>query len=728
MQDTSLTFHISLNALRKTAGTWGDMHYATALAHALEAQGAQARLFFRGEDPDLTGQGDIVLRILGPTLDEPVAGLPNMVWIISPPNLVVAPVVTRYQKVFVASERYAAQLADMGASTEYVPQATDTSLFHPSKRPSGAEVFPIVFVGAHAPRARRPAVTDAVAAGLDVHVWGPGWDGVIPAKNWRGERLDQNELAQVYARARIILNAHMPQMAFHGMMSNRTFDALAAGAAVVSDRVQGFHAPDLPELYQMSPGPDLIALLRDLLDGPEPDEKIRMARHDSIVERYSFAAVAARFISTARALIASGKVTPSAFVPRPSGSAPPIVLHPPNASAVDQYDGLEAAAQSIQEIFARLEYPKRAPTAPPQTIGTESEGVLHPLMYDLRRAQRLLLDDVPPEKVIAQGHIDILHRARRITEAGRKIAPRRSPRREVSVTRLMRGEPIWDHTPENYDRDALKRHVALWPRKDPARLKTPIGVFLHLYYHDLAPIFAKHLAKIDAPFAVYISTDTSEKADAIKSVFPQAEIRILPNVGRDIYPKFYGFSDVYDRHDVVLHLHGKKSTHSNKLEQWLAHNLECLLPDRSQINRILSFFQSVPKLGLISPAVFQPVISAAHWGANFEIGQELAWRMGLDAENLPGNDSLRFPVGSMFWGRRAALQPLLDLGLRPGHFPPEAGQTDGTTAHAIERMLGVCCGATGHHMIAVTPAGSSLYTRYKTEFDSNKALRESLEG
>lgn len=111
------------------------------------------------------------------------------------------------------------------------------------------------------------------------------------------------------------------------------------------------------------------------------------------------------------------------------------------------------------------------------------------------------------------------------------------------------------------------------------------------------------------------------------------------------------------------------------------------------MSRILSFFETIPRLGMVVPLTFRQVLGAAHWGDNKDIARELAFRLGWPDSALPEDGALRFPVGSMFWARVAAIRPLLDLALTPDHFPPEAGQVDGTLAHAIERMLGVVCQA-----------------------------------
>ena len=130
----ALCFHIGINARRSNAEGWGDTDYAGALARALKEQGHGADLFYRDEQPGLTGQGDVVIRIIGPHLDAPVPGVPNLLWVISPPNLAPLPTLRRYQKVFFASAPMARIYQALHVNAAYLPQATDLSLF-----PRGSE-------------------------------------------------------------------------------------------------------------------------------------------------------------------------------------------------------------------------------------------------------------------------------------------------------------------------------------------------------------------------------------------------------------------------------------------------------------------------------------------------------------------------------------------------------------------------------------------------------------
>lgn len=727
--ESALFIHVGVNATRANRQAWGDTQYAEGLARAIRRiPGCGSAVFFRDEGPRPTGRGDVVLRIVGPHLEEPVPGMPNLLWIISPPFLAPTPMLARYQAVFSASQRLVDLLRPAGIAADYLSQATEAGHFHPDRRPAGAAEIPIAFVGSFSPRVDRRTVVHAVEAGFDVQIWGPGWAGVVPERHLRGERLDYARLAETYASARIILNSHMPAMQRLGFMSNRSFDALASGAFLVSDRIPGFSAPDLPELVQVGDRKGLEEALSRLLGQPAPARAARVALHDRLVAGFDFGARAERLVRTARTLLAEGQRAGPAFRPGRAGpgQAHPVQLGDPAASAATQEQGMVAAAQDILALAAALERPGGAACRPP--VPAAAEGVIHPLMADLREMQALAAAPLSPE---AAGRIEALVlRARRLVEAVTNSGspfPLPVARGEVDalLARVLANRPLWAHSPEGFDREARKAHAMLWPRREPVVSDPPVGVFLHLFHDDLAGLFAERLAVIDTACRVYASTDTEAKAERIRVCLPAAEIRVLPNRGRDIWPKLYGFGDAHDRHRVVLHLHGKKSPHSGRLNDWLAHILDCLLGSREDVNRILSLFRQIPELGLVTPVAFRSVIGAAHWGANRDIARELAFRMGMQ-DALPDDDRLQFPVGSMFWGRVAAIRPLLDLKLQPGHFPPEAGQVDGTLAHAVERMLGVVCTRTGHRILPVTGSGHSLHPRHRRRYASNRDLREAL--
>lgn len=690
-------FQISINALRHGASAWGDLAFARGLAAAMARQGVEATLFFRDEQPPDTAPGAVVLRIIGPHLPGPVAGLANMVWVISPPNLAPVAALRRYQAVYVASRPLAAAWAAQGVAAAHQDQATDTRHFHPGRADGPA--LGAVFVGARASRAPRRLVIAAIEAGAEVQVWGPGWAGAIPPRLWVAPRLDHEGLAALYARAAVVINDHMPPMARAGMMSNRSFDALACGAAVISDRVAGFDAPDLPWLVQT--GPEAVAgALARALAGPN-DAATRAARHAAVAGRHGFDAVAARFIADAARMLADGARAAPAFAPG-HGAAMPR-LRDPAQSGADQAAATLAAADAIAAILDAL--PARA--APPAPSPTQ--GVIHPLMADLRAAQAMA-DGTPPDPARAEA---LATRARRLRDA-RDAAWLRDPARgDALAVAVINDQPLWDHRPPGLNREGAKAHVRVWARARPVALARPVGVFVHLRDPAHAAAIAQALARIDAPRVVYATTQGA--AAVLGAALPDARIATTGR-GRDAWGNLYAWGAAWGGHDLALCLTDDGD--------W-RHDLACLLADGPQINRIVSWFQDIAPLGLVMPVASKPGLDHAHWAASRDIAAEIAHRAGITAP-LPGDEALRFPLGGAFWARAAALRPLTDLRLSPAHFPPERGQRAATLAHALRRMVAVSCAATGHHAVAVAPHGAGLFPRHAKQFSKNRDLRDFL--
>ncbi len=96
--------------------------------------------------------------------------------------------------------------------------------------------------------------------------------------------------------------------------------------------------------------------------------------------------------------------------------------------------------------------------------------------------------------------------------------------------------------------------------------------------------------------------------------------------------------------------------------------------------RVVEVFKRNPKLGLLGPQGFWLSLNR---DSNLSRVAALGNRMGVAVDpNRHG-----YFGGSMFWCRPQALDPLLALGLGTTDFENESGQTDGTLAHAVERLF-----------------------------------------
>lgn len=221
--------------------------------------------------------------------------------------------------------------------------------------------------------------------------------------------------------------------------------------------------------------------------------------------------------------------------------------------------------------------------------------------------------------------------------------------------------------------------------------KPDIGIHLHLYYDDLLDEFAYFLKNVRYSFSLYVSVVNPESQEFVAKrlidAIPQANVEVacFPNRGRDIGPLFAGFGRKIRRHELIAHIHSKRSLHNLNKADWRRQLVTNLFGSDGFVGGVVDLFQSNPQLGMVFPEYHHSLSGQISWGTNFSICKELAKSLNFD---ICEKSLALFPAGSMFWARSGALKRLFDLELGWADFPKEDGQVDGTIAHGIERLFG----------------------------------------
>lgn len=225
------------------------------------------------------------------------------------------------------------------------------------------------------------------------------------------------------------------------------------------------------------------------------------------------------------------------------------------------------------------------------------------------------------------------------------------------------------------------------PRKRPCAV-------IHVWYPDLLGELVDALRATGLTFRT-ILTVPIEREDAVRSEMKRldldAEVVVAPNRGRDILPFLRLAGRLLDEgEDVVLKLHTKRSTHRDDGAAWRS-ELVTRLAGTSRAQAIVEAFAADSSLGIVTPeGHVQPL--GFYWGANETNVEYLCALIGLPQPDVTTNT---FVAGSMFWCRLGALAPLIDAPLSQADFAHEAGQVDGTLAHAVERVISLVARNTG---------------------------------
>lgn len=240
-------------------------------------------------------------------------------------------------------------------------------------------------------------------------------------------------------------------------------------------------------------------------------------------------------------------------------------------------------------------------------------------------------------------------------------------------------------------------HSELISSGDPA-LALPrdlrVALHLHVYYPDMLADMLERLGGNRAAPDLFISVPDEQVAQSVRAQVPadggrRVQVRVVPNVGRDIAPLLTAFgAHLVDNYDIVGHVHTKKSADIADAatgSAWHRFLMENLLGGKAPMaDIVLGRMASDASIGLVFPD--DPHV--VDWGANRPHAEALAARLGLG--ELPKHPV--FPVGSMFWARADALRPLVDLKLDWSDYPGEPLPYDGSMLHAIERLLPLVAG------------------------------------
>jgi len=222
------------------------------------------------------------------------------------------------------------------------------------------------------------------------------------------------------------------------------------------------------------------------------------------------------------------------------------------------------------------------------------------------------------------------------------------------------------------------------------------ALVLHLYYADLLPELKPYLAHArNMDLFVSLGPEVpSSVVDELRSDFPNCYLAMYRNRGRDTLP-FMNLLRVLAAKGYVYgcKVHTKKSPHRDDGSKLRNEAFEALLGSPDHIERLTKMFKADPSLGIVAQSQSMLDLCSRN-ESNRRWLDALLPRLGCP--ELVGNYRWQFVAGTMFWFRVPALTRLLSLELTEHDFEDELGQVDGTLAHAIERLITLCCTTEGY--------------------------------
>lgn len=310
----------------------------------------------------------------------------------------------------------------------------------------------------------------------------------------------------------------------------------------------------------------------------------------------------------------------------------------------------------------------------------------------------------------------------RHAKRGIEILKHQGPKAFVNKVRVKLAEKRVVYVPSDGEKKFTYDELELLPAQEAQHLldngKPLLAVQLHLFYQDLLPEFCEAFCHIPVPFDLYISIPDSgaETANRTNEIVTSCKrisnlnhvaVKSVPNRGRDIAPVYVWFGKELQEYKYVMHLHSKKSLYQGTEQYgWRQYSVGALIGSTEQALRMISLLEKNEDIGLIYPERYEDMAPEAYgWLSNKKRGKEF-----LESIGVPYKSGIfLYPAGSFFIMRNSAVSQIWNRSLTLEDFDEEAGQTDGTLAHVLERVLGQVVTFNGFHHAIVAPDRKEIF-------------------
>jgi len=243
-----LNIAIKIAASEENRKLFGDLYFAEDLQSAFEVYKHKVRIdCYENWYSDQAHNDDLVIVLRGLRKYKPIAKQRTFLWLISHPEEVSEAEIQSYDHAFIASQYHTNQLQKAGIHTvSPLYQCTNPNKFYTLDEAVDKKKI-LLFVG-NSRNVYRKSVQYAIELGLDLHVYGSGWESLIDEKYIQSDFVPNEELFKLYNKYDIILNDHWEDMINYGYLSNRVFDASACGTQLLTDMPKNCEDV-LPSIY-----------------------------------------------------------------------------------------------------------------------------------------------------------------------------------------------------------------------------------------------------------------------------------------------------------------------------------------------------------------------------------------------------------------------------------------------------------------------------------------------